>query len=67
MILVQLGSTREGTTPEEEQNYVSGLKQMIYGMRSKHITDFELVAKEIAGYRSSFLGDSSRVLTNITP
>ncbi|MCJ1251410.1 hypothetical protein MMC30_008643 [Trapelia coarctata] len=66
-ILVQLGSIREGDTREEQKKYVSGLKQMIYDMRSKHITDLELVVKGIAAYRSSFLGDSSRVLTHITP
>ena len=67
MILGQLESIREGTTHEEQKNYVSGLEKIIYGMRSKHITDFERVAKEIATYRSSFLGDSSRVLTHLTP
>ena len=63
MILVQLGSTNEGNTPEEKNAYVSGLKRIIHNMRERRITDFNTVAQEITAYRSSFLGDSSRVLT----
>ncbi|MCJ1385177.1 hypothetical protein MMC17_008298 [Xylographa soralifera] len=63
MILVQLGSIHEGSSLEEKNAYVSGLKQIIHDMRSRRVTDFNTVAQEITAYRASFLGDSSRILT----
>ncbi|MCJ1473992.1 hypothetical protein MMC13_002648 [Lambiella insularis] len=63
MILVQLGSIHEGSTLEEKNAYVNGLKKIISDMRSRRVTDFNTVAQEITAYRASFLGDSSRVLT----
>ena len=63
MILVQLGSIHEGSSLEEKNAYVSGLKQIIHDMRSRRVTDFNTVAQEITAYRASFLGDNSRILT----
>ncbi|MCJ1401999.1 hypothetical protein MMC11_005218 [Xylographa trunciseda] len=63
MILVQLGSIHEGSNLEEKNAYVNGLKQIIHDMRSRRVTDFNTVAREITAYRASFLGDNSRILT----
>ncbi|KAL2002863.1 hypothetical protein VTN02DRAFT_5700 [Thermoascus thermophilus] len=61
-ILVQMGSLREGKTPEERDNYIAGLKQIINDMRRDKVKDFNTVATEIATYRRRFLQDPSRVL-----
>ncbi|KAE8411328.1 hypothetical protein BDV36DRAFT_301930 [Aspergillus pseudocaelatus] len=61
-ILVQMGSLREGKTPEEKDNYIAGLKNIINDMRRDKVKDFNTVAMEIAAYRRRFLQDPSRVL-----
>ncbi|KAH2980168.1 hypothetical protein KXW58_003033 [Aspergillus fumigatus] len=61
-ILVQMGSLREGKTPEEKDQYIAGLKQIINDMRRDKVKDFNTVATEIAAYRRRFLQDPSRVL-----
>jgi hypothetical protein len=61
-ILVQMGSLREGKTPEEKDQYIAGLKQIINEMRRDKVKDFNTVATEIAAYRRRFLQDPSRVL-----
>jgi hypothetical protein len=58
-----MGSLREGKTPEEKDNYIAGLKQIINDMRRDQVKDFSTVATEIAAYRRRFLKDSSRVLS----
>lgn len=62
MILVQMGSIHEGRTPQERDEYVNGLKQIIQDMRGRKVKDFNTVASEIAAYRTRFLKDPSRVL-----
>lgn len=62
MILVQMGSIHEGSTPQERDEYVNGLKQIIQDMRGRKVKDFNTVASEIAAYRTRFLKDPSRVL-----
>lgn len=61
-ILVQMGSLREGKTPEEKDQYIAGLKQIINDMRRDKVKEFNTVATEIAAYRRRFLQDPSRVL-----
>ncbi|OJJ48353.1 hypothetical protein ASPZODRAFT_130348 [Penicilliopsis zonata CBS 506.65] len=61
-ILVQMGSLREGKTPEEKDDYITGLKQIINDMRRDKVKDFNTVATEIAAYRRRFLQDASRIL-----
>ncbi|GLA39887.1 hypothetical protein AnigIFM63309_007491 [Aspergillus niger] len=61
-ILVQMGSLREGKTPEEKDEYIAGLKQIINDMRRDKVKDFNTVATEIAAYRRRFLQDPSRIL-----
>lgn len=61
-ILVQMGSLREGKTPEEKDQYIAGLKQIINDMRRDKVKDFNTVATEIAAYRRRFLHDPTRVL-----
>lgn len=61
-ILVQMGSLREGKTPEEKDQYIAGLKEIINEMRRDKVKDFNTVATEIAAYRRRFLQDPSRVL-----
>lgn len=57
-----MGSQREGRTPEEKDNYIAGLKQIINDMRRDKVKDFNTVAAEIAAYRRRFLQDPSRIL-----
>ena len=57
-----MGSLREGKTAEEQEDYVSGLRQIINDMRRDKVKDFTTVATEIAAYRRRFLEDPSRVL-----
>lgn len=57
-----MGSLREGKTPEEKDQYIAGLKQIINDMRRDKVKDFSIVATEIAAYRRRFLKDPSRVL-----
>ncbi|KAE8137046.1 hypothetical protein BDV38DRAFT_99749 [Aspergillus pseudotamarii] len=57
-----MGSLREGKTPEEKDNYIAGLKNIINDMRRDKVKDFNTVAMEIAAYRRRFLQDPSRVL-----
>ena len=64
-ILLQLGSVQEGSTPEEKEAYISGLKDIITNMRSRNLKDVSAVLAEIVAYRARFLGDKSRVLTNL--
>ena len=64
-ILLQLGSTYEGQTPEEKGRYISGLKKIIAGMRDRNLKDISAVASEIVAYRTQFLGDRSRILTDL--
>ncbi|KAI9367690.1 hypothetical protein BJX61DRAFT_527272 [Aspergillus egyptiacus] len=61
-ILVQMGSLREGKTPEECDKYVAGLKETINDMRRDKVKDMNTVASEIAAYRRRFLQDPTRVL-----
>ncbi|KAF3480116.1 uncharacterized protein GIQ15_05463 [Arthroderma uncinatum] len=61
-ILVEMGSLREGKTPAEREEYVTGLRQIINDMRRDKVKDFAIVAQEIAAYRRRFLQDPSRVL-----
>jgi hypothetical protein len=62
-ILVQMGSLKEGKTPEERDNYIAGLKQAINDLRPDQMKDFTTVATEIAAYRRRSLKDPSRVLS----
>lgn len=57
-----MGSLREGRNPEEKDQYITGLKQIINDMRRDKVKDFNTVAAEIVAYRRRFLQDSSRVL-----
>jgi hypothetical protein len=61
-ILVQMGALREGQTEEEKETYLTGLKEIINGMRRDKVKDFITVANEIAAYRRRVLQDPSRVL-----
>ena len=64
-LLLQLGSVHEGTTQQEKEAYINGLKQMIAGMRDKNLRNVSQIASEISGYRSRFLADPTRILTNL--
>ena len=62
MILVQMSSAQEGSTQEDKDAYIAGLKKIIQDMRVKKVKDFNTVASEIAAYRARFRGDSSKIL-----
>ncbi len=61
MILVQLGATPK-LSPEEQDAYSKGLREVIRDIRARNVKDFNTVASEITAYRSKFLGDNTKVL-----
>ncbi|KAL1632667.1 hypothetical protein SLS56_003364 [Neofusicoccum ribis] len=61
-ILVQLGIVNPGRTPEEQEQWRVGLKQVLKGLREDNVRDAESVAAAITKYRREFLQDPSRVL-----
>ncbi len=52
----------EGTTPEEKDSYINGLRSLILDLRERKIKDLDAIAEAIVQYRLRFLDDSSRVL-----
>ncbi|KAK2748894.1 hypothetical protein FQN57_007177 [Myotisia sp. PD_48] len=61
-ILVELGSRIEGATEAEQEEYVTGLKQIINDLRRDKVNDLTSLAREISAYRRRFLQDDSRIL-----
>ncbi|EON65610.1 hypothetical protein W97_04848 [Coniosporium apollinis CBS 100218] len=61
-ILVQLGTTNPGRTPEEKHQWTEGLKLVLKDLRQLNTRDPDVVATAIANYRRQFLKDPSRVL-----
>ncbi|KAI9793568.1 MAG: hypothetical protein M1816_008001 [Peltula sp. TS41687] len=61
-ILAQIVSVREGSTMQEESQYMDGLRQALKELRVNKVKDISTVASKIAAYRSTFLKDPSRVL-----
>jgi hypothetical protein len=60
-VLTTLGSPDEFHGPQREK-FIEGLKQVLSGLRSRKIKDFDVIASEIVAHRSKFLGDPSKVL-----
>ena len=52
----------EGSTTEEKDEYIKGLKSLIVDLRERKIKDLDAIAEAIARYRLKFLDDASRVL-----
>lgn len=54
----------ESQSPEERDQYVTGLKQIISDLRKTGVKDFDMVAQELANYRRRFQEerDPSRAL-----
>ncbi|KAL2043997.1 hypothetical protein N7G274_003518 [Stereocaulon virgatum] len=61
-ILMSLGARPEGLSEQDEEKFTDGLKKIIQDIRSRKVTDFNVVAAEITAYRAKFLGDSSKIL-----
>lgn len=62
MILVQMGAIPEGLNQKEGDAYATGLRQIIQEIRGRKVTDFNVVASEIAAYRAKFLGETVKGL-----
>ncbi len=60
-ILVQLGNSA-GYSEEDKPKFVAGLRNVLQKLREKKTRDFQVIASEIAAYRTRFLGDKSKVL-----
>jgi hypothetical protein len=60
-ILVELAEN-EGTTEEEQEKYINGLREMIIELKKRGEKDLVVVAKAIAAYRRKFLGSEDRVV-----
>ena len=52
----------EGSTSEEKDEYIKGLRTLIVDLRERKIKDLDAIAEAIAQYRLKFLDDASRVL-----
>ena len=53
----------EGSTPEEKETYINGLRSLIFDLRKREIKDLDAIAEAIAQYRLKFLDDASKVLS----
>lgn len=62
MILVQMGAIPDGLNHEEADAYAAGLRQIIQEIRGRKVTDFNIVASEIAAYRAKFLSEATKAL-----
>lgn len=60
-ILSALGSPEEFPT-DQQQKFREGLRQVLTGLRSRQVRDFDTIAAEVVAHRSHFLGDPSKVL-----
>jgi hypothetical protein len=60
-VLGALGNPAE-FTGDQRIRFVTGLKEVLIGLRTRKIRDFDLIAKEIIAHRAAFLGDRSKVL-----
>lgn len=52
----------EGSTPEEKDKYINGLRSLIFDLRKREIKDLDAIAEAISQYRLEFLDDASKVL-----
>jgi hypothetical protein len=60
-VLTALGSPDE-YDGERKAKFVAGLREVLQDLRSKKIKDFDIIASEIAAFRSKFLGDNKVLL-----
>jgi hypothetical protein len=60
-ILVELAEN-EGTTKEERNKYMDGLRLTIMGLKKRGERDLVQVAKAIAAYRRQYLGSEDRIV-----
>jgi hypothetical protein len=60
-ILLQLGGN-SGFDGEKKQQYISGLRDLLYDFRARKIKDFQTISRGIIDYRARFLGDSTKIL-----
>lgn len=52
----------EGSTPEEKEAYINGMRSLIFDLRKRDIRDLDAIAEAISQYRLKFLDDASKVL-----
>ena len=60
-ILVELGNSA-GYSEVEKPKFISGLRNVLQGLRQRKTKDFKIIASGIASFRARFLGDPSRIL-----
>jgi hypothetical protein len=60
-ILVELAAN-EGTTEEEKDKFIEGLRRTILHLKQQGIMDFTMVAQGISAFRREFFGDETRVV-----
>jgi hypothetical protein len=60
-ILSTLGSPEEFPA-DQQHKFREGLRQVLTGLRSRKVRDFDTIAAEVVAHRSKFLGDPSKVL-----
>jgi hypothetical protein len=60
-ILLQLGGygNFEG---EQQQQYISGLRELLTGFRNRKVKDFQTIGDGIVEYRAKFQGDKTKIL-----
>ena len=62
-VLVELGTSNPGNTPEDRQRWNDGLRAVLKELRQNNIKDPNGIAVEIARFRRQFFNDDSRVVT----
>ncbi|KHJ32011.1 hypothetical protein EV44_g4514 [Erysiphe necator] len=61
-IMAALGCPDE-FTGESREKFVSGLREVLLGLRLRKVNDFDIIASEIIAHRARFLSDQSKILS----
>ena len=62
-VLVELGTSNPGNTPEDRQRWNDGLRAVLKELRQNNIKDPNGIAIEISRFRRQFFHDDFRVVT----
>ena len=62
MILRDMGRA-EGDTTNEQDSYITGLRDLIIGLRQRKVRELDLIANEISKYRMQRVGSGLKILS----
>lgn len=55
-------SSTQGSSPEDRNAYISGLRNLILDLRNRKVKDLDAIVSEMSAYRAKYSGDASKVL-----